>query len=184
MKAKDVLKILQVNRVTLYRYVKSGKLKVTQKPSGQYDYDDDCVYELAGWNDGAREKALYIRGNDVPPVDQTIYDVVYSDNSGSGLGLDYRPGLVALIKDVINHRVGEVSIANPQDLSLTDFHAFKSLFESLGCKVKVGGVSVKDPSESMKRDLARGLREMAAQWEEYREFQDKVLQCACIIDQQ
>nr|MCR5625483.1 MerR family transcriptional regulator [Lachnospiraceae bacterium] len=41
MKAKDVLRILQITRPTLTKYVKEGKLKITVKGNGRYDYDAD-----------------------------------------------------------------------------------------------------------------------------------------------
>ncbi|WP_251820364.1 helix-turn-helix domain-containing protein [Campylobacter jejuni] len=36
MKAKEVLKLLKISRVTLYKYVKSGKIRVTQMPNSLY----------------------------------------------------------------------------------------------------------------------------------------------------
>jgi hypothetical protein len=46
MKAKEVLKVLQITRPTLCKYVKLGKIKVVRRPSGVYDYDDDSCYSL------------------------------------------------------------------------------------------------------------------------------------------
>ena len=45
MKCKEVLKILKVTRPTLTSYVKSGQLKVTVLPNGDYDYDEDSVLQ-------------------------------------------------------------------------------------------------------------------------------------------
>ncbi|MGN8501380.1 helix-turn-helix domain-containing protein [Helicobacter pylori] len=33
MKSKEVLKILKISRVTLWKYVKSGKIRVKQEPN-------------------------------------------------------------------------------------------------------------------------------------------------------
>lgn len=44
MKAKEVLKILNIARTTLYNYTKEGKIKVTQLDNGYYD--EDSVYKL------------------------------------------------------------------------------------------------------------------------------------------
>lgn len=46
MKSKDVLRLLQVSRVTLMNYVKSGKLKGTKLSNGQYDYNESSVFQL------------------------------------------------------------------------------------------------------------------------------------------
>lgn len=45
-----VLKILQITRPTLTKYVKVGKIRVITKPNGFYDYNEDDVYSLAGYS--------------------------------------------------------------------------------------------------------------------------------------
>ena len=46
MKASEVLQLLKITRPTLTKYVKEGKIKVTIKGNGQYDYDVDSVYKM------------------------------------------------------------------------------------------------------------------------------------------
>ena len=60
MTAKDVLRILQITRPTLTKYVKEGKLKVTTKGNGRYDYDADSVYKMLN-KDIERKTYLYAR---------------------------------------------------------------------------------------------------------------------------
>lgn len=48
MKAKEVLDLLKITRVTLSSYVKSGKINVKRLHNGYYDYCKEDVYELAG----------------------------------------------------------------------------------------------------------------------------------------
>jgi len=48
MKSGDVLKITGISRRHLSSLVKQGKLRVTVKPSGQYDYNSDDVYQYIG----------------------------------------------------------------------------------------------------------------------------------------
>lgn len=50
MKTNKVLKILQITRPTLTKYVKVGKIRVITKPNGFYDYNEDDVYSLAGYS--------------------------------------------------------------------------------------------------------------------------------------
>ena len=45
MKSNKVLKLLNVTRPTLCRYVKTGLLKVKSLPNGYYDYDEESVYD-------------------------------------------------------------------------------------------------------------------------------------------
>ena len=48
MKANEVLDRLGISRVTLCKYVKSGIIKVNKLGNGQYDYDEQSVYEFLG----------------------------------------------------------------------------------------------------------------------------------------
>ena len=48
MKAKDVMRVLQISRATLYRYTKSGQIKVDCCINGQYRYNAESVYNLLG----------------------------------------------------------------------------------------------------------------------------------------
>lgn len=43
MKAKGVLKLLNISRTTLYNCVKSGKLPIKKLHNGYYDHDDTTV---------------------------------------------------------------------------------------------------------------------------------------------
>lgn len=48
MKSKEVLRLLQVTRKTLSRYVKTKVVLVDSKINGQYVYNDDSVFKLIG----------------------------------------------------------------------------------------------------------------------------------------
>ena len=48
MKCKEVLKVLQVTRPTLCKYVKQGLVKVDAQINGQYIYNEESVYQLIG----------------------------------------------------------------------------------------------------------------------------------------
>lgn len=48
MKSKEVLKLLQVTRPTLCKYVKTGLVKVDAKINGRYIYNDESIYKLIG----------------------------------------------------------------------------------------------------------------------------------------
>ena len=60
MKAKDVLKILNISRITLMKYLKLGYISATKLPNGQYDYNDDTVYAFIGQK---KEKKNIVQGN-------------------------------------------------------------------------------------------------------------------------
>ena len=46
MKAKEVLKLLDITRPTLCKYVKQGLIKVDSCINGQYRYNKESVYAL------------------------------------------------------------------------------------------------------------------------------------------
>lgn len=48
MRAKEVLSLLKVHRVTLNKYVREGKIRVTEMANGRYEYNDDDVYSFIG----------------------------------------------------------------------------------------------------------------------------------------
>ncbi len=46
MKAKDVMKLLNICRTTLYNYTKDGSIKATLLDNGYYDYDEESVLKF------------------------------------------------------------------------------------------------------------------------------------------
>ena len=44
MKANQVMEILQISRSTLKHYREKGLIKATQKPTGQFEFDNDSVW--------------------------------------------------------------------------------------------------------------------------------------------
>jgi predicted site-specific integrase-resolvase len=59
MKAKDVLNILKISRITLYNYTKEGKIKVSKLSNGYYDYDEESIFKLI--NKDTRINVIYAR---------------------------------------------------------------------------------------------------------------------------
>lgn len=60
MKSCKVLKLLNITRPTLCRYVKNGTLKCNHLPNGFYDYDEESVYKLLNKNI-ERKNVIYSR---------------------------------------------------------------------------------------------------------------------------
>ena len=58
MKAKEVMELLDISRRTLTRYITKGVIKGSRLPTGQYIYDDESVYELAGKKADKADKAI------------------------------------------------------------------------------------------------------------------------------
>ncbi len=50
MKSKEVMKLMNISRTTLFYYTKNGKIKVTKFDNGYYDYDEESVFKLLSIN--------------------------------------------------------------------------------------------------------------------------------------
>lgn len=149
MKAKKVIKLLQITRPTLCSYVKKGIVKVKELPNGYYEYDDDSIYKLIGVE--KRDVIVYGRvstKSQKSSLETQITDLLkYANSRGysvvkvykdiaSGLSFD-RKEFKSLLHDVINHKVKTVIISHKDRLSRISFDMWKELFEEFNCSIIV-----------------------------------------------
>lgn len=166
MKAKEVLSLLKITRVTLCSYVKKGVIEVTKLPNGMYDYSKESVYNLLSHN-GSRKTVIYARvsKNEATALEDQIsfvskhmesngfsVDEVYKD-IGCGIDLN-RPGLTSLVSDSIAHSIGKVFLMSKSRLSSASFSFFQNLFKNLGVEL----YSIADDSDaSLKSDAIENM---------------------------
>ncbi|MFP6084655.1 IS607 family transposase [Helicobacter pylori] len=150
MKSKEVLKILKISRVTLWKYVKSGKIRVKQEPNGYYIYNDSDVYSLAGIEDG-RLNVVYARvstqkqkqdlQNQIENCISFInakgisVDSIYSDIK-SGMSLD-RKGFMELLNAVMAFKIKAVYIPYKDRLARLSYELVEKLFSDYGTKIVI-----------------------------------------------
>ncbi len=150
MKSKEVLKILKISRVTLWKYVKSGKIRVKQEPNGYYIYNDSDVYSLAGIEDG-RLNVVYARvstqkqkqdlQNQIENCISFInakgisVDSIYSDTK-SGMSLD-RKGFMELLNAVMAFKIKAVYISYKDRLARLSYELVEKLFSDYGTKIVI-----------------------------------------------
>ncbi|EGK7546919.1 IS607 family transposase [Campylobacter jejuni] len=150
MKAKEVLKLLKISRVTLYRYVKSGKIRVTQMPNSSYLYNREDVYRLANIKD-EKLNVIYARVSTHKQkqdlknqIENTIaflnakgikVDKVYEDIK-SGMTLD-RKGFMELLDDVMQKRISVVYIAYKDRLARLSYDLVEKLFNDNGARIEI-----------------------------------------------
>nr|AAT72858.1 putative transposase OrfA [Helicobacter pylori] len=150
MKSKEVLKILKISRVTLWKYVKSGKIRVKQEPNGYYIYNDSDVYSLAGIEDG-RLNVVYARvstqkqkqdlQNQIENCISFInakgisVDSIYSDIK-SGMSLD-RKGFMELLNAVMSFKIKAVYISYKDRLARLSYELVEKLFSDYGTKIVI-----------------------------------------------
>lgn len=151
MKAAEVLRILQITRPTLTKYVKEKKIKVTVKGNGRYDYDADSVYKMLN-KDIERKTYLYARVStakqkkDLEKQVQLlknfcfqngyIINGIYQDIA-SGISFDKRKQFFDMLDDVLAGQVKRVIITYKDRLSRVDFELFSYLFQKYGCEIIV-----------------------------------------------
>ena len=151
MTAKEVLRVLQITRPTLTKYVKENKLKVTVKGNGRYDYDADSVYKMLN-KDIERKTYLYARvstakqkrdlENQVQLLKtfcfQNGYMIhgIYQDIA-SGISFDKRKQFFDMLDEILSGRVKRVIITYKDRLSRVGFELFTHLFNQYGCEIIV-----------------------------------------------
>ena len=151
MTAKEVLRILQITRPTLTKYVKDGSVKVTVKGNGRYDYDADSVYKMLN-KDIERKTYLYARvstskqkkdlENQVLLLKNFCFQNGYIINGifqdvASGISFDKRKQFFDMLDEVLAGRVKRVIITYKDRLSRVGFELFVYLFEKYGCEIVV-----------------------------------------------
>jgi len=151
MKSSEVLKLLQITRPTLTKYVKQGIIKVETLPNGRYDYDKDSVYKL--FNKGVeRQTYLYARvstskqkadlENQILMLKQFCFSNgylvsnVFSDIA-SGISFEKRKEFFKMLDDVMDGKVERVVITSKDRLSRVEFELFYHLFKKYNCEIVV-----------------------------------------------
>lgn len=146
-----MLQILKITRQTLTKYVKDGRVKVTVKGNGQYDYDSDSVYKLLN-KDIERKTYIYARvstakqkldlENQVQLLktfcfqNGYILNGVYQDIA-SGINFETRKDFFDLLDEVLAGKVKRVIITYKDRLSRVGFELFSYLFAKHGCELIV-----------------------------------------------
>lgn len=171
MKAKEVLDLLQINRVTLWRYLKQGTIKATKTVGGQYIYDDESVYSFIGLKrDKTNTKIVsYSRVSTQSQKDQLKEQTqrIYDSCISKGLtlneqiediksGMDYnRPGFQKLIKEVIQGNIKTIVIENKDRLVRFGFDILENIFKYFGTSILVlnDSISNKTYEQELTEDL-------------------------------
>lgn len=150
MKSCKVLKLLNITRPTLCRYVKNGTLKCKLLTNGFYDYDEESVYKLLNKN-VERKIVIYSRvSTQKQKIDLenqkkilrkycSINGIKISDeysDIGSGINFE-RKEFQRLVNDVVNHKISKIYITYKDRLSRISFDMFKNLFQNFNCEIIV-----------------------------------------------
>lgn len=151
MKAKEVLKLLRITRVTLSSYVRKGIIEVIKLPNGRYDYVEQSVYKLFNGNI-KRKTVIYSRvsttkqkkdlENQIELLKnycfQNGYQIngVYSDVA-SGINFDSRKQFFEMLDQIFERKINKVVISYKDRLSRVGYSLFVNLFKKFGCQIQV-----------------------------------------------
>lgn len=151
MTAKEVLRVLQITRQTLTKYVKEEKIKVTVKGNGRYDYDADSVYKMLN-KDIERKTYLYARVSTAKQKKDLEHQVqllknfcfqngytihgIYQDIA-SGISFEKRNQFFDMLDEILAGKVNKVIITYKDRLSRVGFELFTYLFKKYGCEIVV-----------------------------------------------
>ena len=151
MTVAEVLRILQITRPTLTKYVKEKKIKVTVKGNGRYDYDADSVYKMLN-KDIERKTYLYARVStskqkkDLEDQVQLLKNFCFQNgyvingiyqDIASGISFDKRKQFFEMLDDILAGKVNKVIITYKDRLSRVGFELFVYLFRKYGCEIIV-----------------------------------------------
>ena len=169
MKAKEVLKLLNISRVTLCKYVKTGIIKGHKLPTGIWVYDDDSVFSLIGLKKKKKNKinvsysrvSTYSQKNQLKSQTQRIYESCISrgiqldkqiEDIKSGMSFD-RKGFNDLCQLIIK---GELLVIENKDrLMRFGFEGFEQMFKYFGTKILV--LSEEIQNKSYEQELTEDL---------------------------
>lgn len=150
MKSSKVLKILNISRQTLTKYVRNGDIRVSMKANKQYEYNDDDVYRKAGLSEH-RINVVYARVStakqkkDLDNQAETLISYcnangveverVYKDIA-SGMSFD-RKQFKLLLEDVLNYKISKIYITYKDRFSRISFDMIERLFLEYNCNIIV-----------------------------------------------
>lgn len=150
MKSSKVLKILNISRQTLVKYVKNGDIRVVMQANKQYDYNEEDVYRKAGLSEN-RVNVVYARVStskqkrDLENQVETLIsycnangvkvDKVYKDIA-SGMNFE-RKQFRSMLEDVLNYKISCIYITYKDRFSRISFDMFERLFLEYNCKIIV-----------------------------------------------
>lgn len=171
MKAKDVLDILGITRVTLSTYVKNGVIKAFKTQTGRYEYDSDSVYAFIGQQKKKtiekRYNVIYCRCSNPPrqyldAQEKRVID--YCTSKGieitktfkdikSGMNFD-RKEFNDLLVEIIQSKIDLLVIENKDRLCRFGFDLLNKLCQFYGTTIVVANeISEKNFEQELTEDL-------------------------------
>ena len=169
MKAKDVLKILNITRPTLTKYVKENKIKVDSVINGHYVYNDESVYSLIGLKKEKQNRlnVIYARVSNPPKkyLDEQLKRLInFCSEKGITVDKEYfdiksgmnfeRDQFKDLIQEIVKGNIELIVIENKDRLCRFGFDLFNEFCKYFKTKIiVVNDLSEKNFEQELTEDL-------------------------------
>jgi len=149
MKAREVMKLLNICRTTLYHYTKNNIIKHTKLSNGYYDYDEHSVLKFIKKDN--RYDVIYARVSTYKQKNDLTNQInklqTYCNNNkiniqhvyseiASGIDLD-RTELSKLLDDIFTHKIKNIYISNKDRLTRLSFKTLESLLKRFNTNIIV-----------------------------------------------
>ena len=149
MKAREVMKLLNICRTTLYHYTKNNIIKHTKLSNGYYDYDEHSVLQFIKKDN--RSNVIYARVSTYKQKNDLTNQISFISNycknknininnifSEIASGIDFdRKQFSLLLTDVMNYKVNSIFISNKDRLTRLSFKTLQYIFIKFGTKIIV-----------------------------------------------
>ena len=169
MKAKDVLKILNITRPTLTKYIKENKIKVDSVINGHYVYNDESVYSLIGLKKEKQNRlnVIYARVSNPPKkyLDEQLKRLInFCSEKGITVDKEYfdiksgmnfeRDQFKDLIQEIVKGNIELIVIENKDRLCRFGFDLFNEFCKYFKTKIiVVNELSEKNFEQELTEDL-------------------------------
>ena len=169
MKAKDVLKILNITRPTLTKYIKENKIKVDSVINGQYVYNDESVFSLIGLKKEKQNRlnVIYARVSNPPKkyLDEQLKRLInFCSEKGITIDKEYfdiksgmnfeRDQFKDLIQEIVKGNIELIVIENKDRLCRFGFDLFNEFCKYFKTKIiVVNELSEKNFEQELTEDL-------------------------------
>lgn len=162
MRAKEALEILQVHRVTLNKYVREKKIRVTTLANGRYEYNDEDVFSFVGKKKKIHGTKIisysrvstYEQKSQMKEQTQRIYESCLSrglqldeqlEDIGSGMSSD-RKNFNKVCQMIFHGDVEALVVENKDRLVRFGFDMLEKFFSYFGCRIIVLNDAIEDKS--------------------------------------
>ena len=190
MKAKDVLKILNITRPTLTKYVKENKIKVDSVINGQYVYNDESVYSLIGLKKEKQNRlnVIYARVSNPPKkyLDEQLKRLInFCSEKGITIDKEYfdiksgmnfeRDQFKDLIQEIVKGNIELIVIENKDRLCRFGFDLFNEFCKYFKTKIiVVNELSEKNFEQELTEDLISIIHHFSMKSYSYRRKLNKI----------